>query len=210
MRNIAIAIVSCALLAGTLFAQNQQQGITANTSNPSTDNTKIQMQNGREVLGGTEPEARIQRETLHELLMLPYYSVFDDLRYSVNGSTVTLMGAVVDPSVKSDAEARVKKIEGVTNVVNNIKVLPPSSMDDQIRRAEYRAIYGTDGLYRYAMGAVPSIHIIVDNGHVTLTGVVNSQADKEMAKMRASGVPGVLGQVNDDLQVVNSSNKSGA
>lgn len=210
MRNIAIAIVSCAMLAATSFAQNQQQGITANTSNPSPDNTKIQMQKGREVLGGTEPEARIQRETLHELLMLPYYSVFDDLRYSVNGSTVTLMGAVVNPSVKSDAEARVKKIEGVDKVVNNIKVLPPSPMDDQIRRAEYRAIFGNDGLYRYAMGAVPSIHIIVDNGHVTLTGIVNNQADKQMAMMRASQVPGVLGQVNNDLQVANRSNKSGA
>lgn len=211
MRKIAIAILSCVLLGGgTLFAQNQQQGIAANTSNPSPDNTKIQTRNGREVLGGTEPEARIQRETLHELLMLPYYSVFDDLRYSVNGNTVTLMGAVRDPVVKSDAENRVKKIEGVQKVINNIKVLPPSPMDDQIRRAEYRAIYGSDGLYRYAMGAVPSIHIIVDNGHVTLTGVVDSEADKNMAKIRASSVPGVLGQVNNELQVVNNGNKTGA
>lgn len=209
MRKLAIAILSCALVGGTAFAQNQQQGITANSSNPSPDTTKVQTQNGREVLGGTEPEQRIQRETLHELLMLPYYSVFDDLRFAVNGNTVTLMGAVTNPTVKSDAENRVKKIEGVQKVINNIKVLPPSSMDDHIRREEYRAIYGSDGLYRYAMGAVPSIHIIVDNGHVTLTGVVDNEADKNEAKIRASSVPGVLGEVNNDLQVANNGNKTG-
>ena len=208
MRNLAIAIVSCALFVGTMFAQNQQQGIAANASNPSPDNTKIQTQNGREVLSGVEPDARIQRETLHELLMLPYYSVFDDLRFSVSGNTVTLMGAVTNPTVKSDAEARVKKIEGVSNVVNNIKVLPPSPMDDQIRREVYRAIYGSDGLYRYAMGAVPSIHIIVDNGHVTLTGIVDNQADKQMATIRAGQVPGIFGKINNELQVANN-NKSG-
>jgi hyperosmotically inducible periplasmic protein len=206
MRRTVISMCLAVLMAGAAWAQNQNQGIAANSDTPST---KVQNQKAREVLGGTEPEQRIQREVLHELLMLPYYSVFDDLKYEVNGNTVTLMGAVVNPTVKSDAEGRVKHIEGVQNVVNNIKVLPPSSMDDQIRREEYRAIYGSDGLYRYAMGAVPSIHIIVDNGHVTLTGMVDNQADKNDAKLRASSVPGVLGQVQDDLQVANSGNKGG-
>jgi hyperosmotically inducible protein len=203
MRKTVISMLLSVLMVGAAVAQNQPN------SQNQKNGTSVQTQNGREVLGGTsEPEQRIQREVLHELLMLPYYSIFDDLKYEVNGSTVTLLGDVTNPTVKSDAEASVKHIEGVQNVVNNIKVLPPSSMDDQIRRQEYRAIFSSDGLYRYAEGAVPSIHIIVDNGHVTLTGYVDSQSDKQLALMRASGVPGVLGKVNNDLQVANSS-KSG-
>ena len=143
---------------------------------------------------------RIARETLHELLMLPYYSVFDDLAFKVDGNTVTLLGAVVNPSLKSDAIARVKKIEGVDKVIDNIEVLPPSPMDDRIRRAEYRAIYGDDALFKYSMGAVPSIHIIVKNGHVTLTGVVDNPGDKNLATMRAKAVPDVF-SVDDQLQV---------
>jgi hyperosmotically inducible periplasmic protein len=149
---------------------------------------------------------RIARETMHELLMLPYYSVFDDLAYSVNGDTVTLMGEVVNPSLKSDAEGAVKHIEGVKRVVNNIEVLPPSSMDDHIRREEYRAIFGSSDLYRYAMGAVPSIHIIVKNGHVKLVGAVDNEGDKNMANIRAKSVPGVF-SVDDDLQVMNNKSK---
>ena len=136
-------------------------------------------------------------EVRHQLVMLPYYSVFDDLGYNVNGSVVTLYGAVRQPWLKSDAEHAVKHIDGVTQVVNNIKVLPLSPMDDQIRRAEYRAIFGFGGLYRYAMGANPSVHIIVDNGHVTLTGVVSNQGDKNVAYVRANGVPGVFSVTND-------------
>ena len=203
MRKTVIAILLSMLLAGAALAQDQNHGISANT----TPDTAKSQATSREVLGGTEPEQHLQREVLHELLMLPYYSVFDDLKFEVNGSTVTLMGAVTNPTVKSDAEGRVKHIEGVTNVINNVKVLPPSPMDDQIRRQEYRSIYGSDGLYRYAMGAIPSIHIIVNNGHVTLTGVVDSQSDKQLATMRASQVPGIFGQVNNQLQVAN--NKSG-
>jgi len=110
---------------------------------------------------------------------------------------VTLSGQVTWPVVKSDAEHAVKKIPGVTQVVDNIKVLPLSPLDNQIRRAEYRAIFGFGSLYRYAMGAVPSIHIIVDNGHVTLVGVVDNEADKNMANIRANGVPGVFSVTND-------------
>ena len=154
----------------------------------------------RQKLGGTDPSARIAREVMHEMLMLPYYSVFDNLAFRVEGYTVQLYGQVVKPALKSDAEASVKHIEGVQKVVNNIEVLPPSSMDDRVRRAEYRAIYGFDGLSRYSWGTVPSIHIIVKGGHVTLVGVVDNPMDKQMAEMRAKGVSGVF-SVDDQLQV---------
>ena len=134
----------------------------------------------------------------HELVSLPYYNVFDNLAYRVDpGGVVTLTGQVTWPVVKSDAEHAVKKIPGVTQVVDNIQVLPVSPMDNQIRRAEYRAIFSFGSLYRYAMGAVPSIHIIVDNGHVTLVGVVDNEADKNMANIRANGVPGVFSVTNN-------------
>ena len=147
-------------------------------------------------------ENRISREVRHELLMLPYYSVFDDLAYSVNGDTVTLYGNVSNPTLKKDAENVVKKIEGVEHVDNRINVLPPSPMDDQIRLATYRAIYSKAPLQKYGWGAVPSIHIIVNNGRVTLTGVVDNQADKELANITANSVPGVFG-VQNNLQVAN-------
>src|SRR5271157_1556233 len=128
----------------------------------------------------------------HQLVMLPYFSVFDNLAYRVDGNTVTLYGEVVRPVLKDDAERAVKHIEGVTQVVNDIKVLPLSPFDNQIRRAEYRAIFNSAGLYRYGMGVIPSIHIIVDNGHVTLIGVVSNQGDKNLAGIRANGVSGVF------------------
>jgi hyperosmotically inducible periplasmic protein len=137
----------------------------------------------------------------HQLAMVPWYGVFDDLAYSVNGTQVTLTGAVVNPATKNDAVAYVKDIKGVTSVVDNIKLLPPSSMDSQIRRAEYRSIFGFSDLYRYSMGSIPSIHIIVDNGHVTLVGYVSNKADSQMAYMRANSVPGVF-SVTNDLQIV--------
>jgi osmotically-inducible protein OsmY len=140
---------------------------------------------------------RIVREVRHELVMLPYYGVFDNLAYSVNGRNVTLMGQVTRPTLKSDAEHVVKNIEGVEHVDNKIQVLPLSSMDDRIRMAEYRAIYGQTGLDRYALQAVPPIHIIVDNGHVTLEGVVANQGDKDMAGIRANGVSGVFSVTNN-------------
>ena len=156
----------------------------------------------RRKLGGTEPTQRIAREVMHEMLMLPWYSVFDNLAFRVEGDTVHLYGQVVNPSLKSDAEASVKHIEGVQKVINDIEVLPPSPMDDRIRRAEFRAIYGFDGLSRYAGGAVPSIHIIVKGGHVTLVGVVDNATDKNIAEIQAKGVPGVF-SVDNQLQVAN-------
>ncbi len=135
----------------------------------------------------------------HELVMLPYYSVFDNLEYKVDNGTVTLYGEVTRPVLKSDAGNVVKHLAGVTDVVNNIKVLPLSPFDNRIRAAEYRAIFGFSNLYRYAMGANPSVHIIVENGHVTLKGVVANEADRNLAYIRANGVPGVFSVTNDLL-----------
>lgn len=147
----------------------------------------------------TEPKSHqnLVREVRHQLVMLPYYSVFDNLAYKVEGDKVILEGQVVRPSLKSDAEAAVKSIEGVSAVVNNIEVLPTSPADDRIRLAEYRAIYGSAGLDRYALQAVPSIHIIVKAGNVTLEGVADSEADKNMAGIRANGVSGVFSVKNN-------------
>ncbi len=145
----------------------------------------------------------ITKEVHHELVMLPYYNVFDDLSYRVDGSTVTLFGAVTNPVLKSDAENVVKKIEGVTRVNNQIEVLPLSPNDEQIRRAVFRAIYGSQGLQNYALAAVPSIHIIVKNGNVTLVGSVISEMDKNLAGMAAKQVPGTFSVTND--LVVNKS-----
>ncbi len=146
---------------------------------------------------------RITREVRHELVMLPYYSVFDNLAYRVDGTRVTLFGQVTRPTLKSDAENAVKKIEGVTGVTNEIEVLPLSPNDDRLRIAVYHAIFSKPALQRYEMGAVPPIHIIVKNGNVTLIGVVGSQADKTMAGMAANAVPGVF-SVKNDLTVENS------
>jgi hyperosmotically inducible protein len=153
--------------------------------------------------GGSRPEEVVAKKVRHELVMLPYYNVFDVLSFRVDGNTVTLMGDVTRPVLKDDAGRAVKHVEGVQTVVNNIKVLPLSPFDNQIRRAEYRAIFGYAGLYRYALGTQPSIRIIVDNGHVTLVGVVSNEGDKNLINIRANGVPGVF-SVTNDLQVARS------
>jgi hyperosmotically inducible protein len=141
--------------------------------------------------------ANLVKEVRHQLVLLPYYSVFDNLAFKVEGDRVTLLGQVVRPTLKSDAEAAVKSIEGVAAVVNNIEVLPLSPMDDQLRGAVYRAIYGDSALFRYGESAVPSIHIIVKNGNVTLVGVVDNETDKNLANLRASGVPNVFSVKNE-------------
>ncbi|MGH9405986.1 MAG: BON domain-containing protein [Terriglobia bacterium] len=145
-------------------------------------------------------ETWLNKQVQHRLATLPWYGVFDNLAYKVQGNQVVLYGEVVRPVTKSDAAGAVKGLEGVTRVVNHIKVLPLSPMDERIRLAEYRAIFSQPSLSRYAMGAIPSIHIIVDNGHVTLTGVVDNSTDKNLASMRAQGVPGVF-SVTNHLQV---------
>jgi hyperosmotically inducible protein len=146
-------------------------------------------------------EARIQKEVRHELLMLPYFSVFDYIAFQVKGDTVILQGEVTRPTLKSDAENVVKHIEGVEHVINNIDVLPPSPMDEQLRLALYRAIYGYPSLEKYALGVQKPIRIIVKNGRVTLEGVVDSDTDKNLVTVRANSVPGVF-SVTNDLRVV--------
>lgn len=154
-------------------------------------------------VNGAPDESEIAKKVRHELVMLPYYNIFDDLAFRLDGSTVTLLGAVVDPTLKNDAGRVVKKAPGVEQVVNNIEVLPVSPMDNQIRRAEYRAIYGDPALStRYGFRALPSIHIIVKNGNVTLEGVVANEADKNLVGIRANGVPNVFG-VTNNLMVEN-------
>jgi hyperosmotically inducible protein len=144
---------------------------------------------------------RIVREVRHELVTLPYYGVFDWLQFEPQGDTVILRGQVVRPSTKSDAESRVKDIEGVAKVVNEIEVLPVSPSDDRLRLALYRTIYGQNSpLFRYATQAVPSIHIIVNRGHATLKGVVANKGDANIAYIRARGVPGLF-SVKSELTI---------
>ena len=145
-------------------------------------------------------QARIQKEVRHELVMLPYFTVFDNIAFQVDGGTVTLLGQVTQPSLKSDAENAVKHIEGVQQVNNKIDVLPPSPMDNQLRVALYRAIYGYPALEKYAMGVQKPIRIIVSSGHVTLEGVVDNATDKDVAGLRANGVPGTF-SITNNLQV---------
>jgi hyperosmotically inducible protein len=176
-------LAACGLLASSSYAQPNATAGTSRPASPQDSNSND-----------------IQREVMHELRMLPYYSVFDDLKYTVNGTTVTLEGDVVNPTTKSDAEGAVKHILGVTSVIDNIRVLPPSPDDDRIRRAEYRAIYSEPQLSKYAYNSVQGIHIIVNTGHVTLEGDVDSQTDKNVANIKANGVPGVF-SVTNNLQV---------
>jgi osmotically-inducible protein OsmY len=140
---------------------------------------------------------RIQKEVRHELVMLPYLDVFDNLAYKVDGYNVTLFGQVTNPTVKSDAEKSVQKIEGVEKVDNQIEVLPVSPMDDGLRRRLFRTIYGYAPLQKYALPTIKPIRIIVKNGHVTLEGVVNNDGDKNIAGIRANSVPGVFSVTNN-------------
>ena len=144
---------------------------------------------------------RITREVRHELLMLPYFGVFDYIAFKVDGGTVTLLGEVVRPVLKSDAENSIKHIEGVDKVDNQIEVLPPSGMDDGLRIQLFRTIYGFPALEKYSLGVQKPIRIIVKGGRVTLEGVVDSQADKDLVGNRANGVSGIF-QVTNNLQVV--------
>lgn len=150
-----------------------------------------------------QQEERIVREVRHELLMLPYYGVFDIIGFKVNGNNVVLTGAVTRPVLKSDAENVVKRIEGVGSVDNQIEVLPPSPMDDRLRLRLFRAIYGYPPLQKYDLGTIKPIRIIVKNGHVRLEGVVDNEGDKNLAGIRANSVPGIF-EVQNNLQVVPS------
>jgi hyperosmotically inducible protein len=146
-------------------------------------------------------QERIIKEVRHELLMLPYFGVFDYIAYKVDGDTVTLLGQVVRPTLKSDSENAVKRIEGVEKVDNQIEVLPPSPGDDRIRQRTFRAIYQYPALQKYELGVQKPIRIIVKGGHVTLEGVVDNETDKNLAGIRANGVSGTF-SVTNNLQVV--------
>lgn len=151
----------------------------------------------------SKSQERITREVRHELLMLPYFGVFDYIAYKVDGDTVTLLGAVVRPSLKSDAGNVVKHIEGVEKVDNQIEVLPTSSIDDGLRIQLFHAIYGYPPLEKYALGVQKPIRLIVKNGRATLEGAVDSEADKNLVNVRANGVSGLFA-VTNNLQVVPS------
>lgn len=179
----AFGVCGLALLLGA-FATHAQQAQEGRSNNIAT----------------AQETANIAREVHHQLAMLPYYTVFDNIGYQVTGNNVTLTGQVAVAVNRDDAQNAVKGIEGIGQINNQIQVLPPSPMDDQIRREEYRAIFGFDSLGKYAFMNIPAIHIIVSGGHVTLYGVVNNQADKDMVGVRANGVPNVF-SVTNNLQV---------
>ncbi|HEX5707700.1 MAG TPA: BON domain-containing protein [Pyrinomonadaceae bacterium] len=141
--------------------------------------------------------AQLEKKVRKELVTLPYFGVFDNLAYEVDGSTVTLHGQVVRPSTRKDAERRVARLAGVERVVNRIEVLPVSSFDDRIRVATYRAIARTGGMFRYFQGANPSVHIVVNRGHVSLEGVVSSEMDRRLAEIAARGVAGSFSVTNN-------------
>lgn len=187
MNRIGFALLASALLVSSGFA--------------AKDNKDDKQGHVDPYVTGPANESRIVQEMRHQLVMLPYYGVFDDLGFTVNGGTVTLMGQVTQPVLKDDAGRVAKRVEGVTNVVNNIEVLPLSPNDDNIRRGAYRAIYGDPSLStRYGFRALPSIHIIVKNGNIRLEGVVANEMDRNLAGIRANGVPGAF-KVQNDLKV---------
>ncbi len=201
-RTLGVVFLVLFGFAAIGFAQPAQPVASKDQAAQLQPSSAVQSQDADETLS-PQSQDRLVREVRHQLIMLPYYSVFDTLAFRVDGRTVTLEGQVTQPVIKSDAENSVKRIEGVEKVVNNIDVLPPSSSDNRIRRAVYRSIYSYGPLFKYGGMAVPPIHIIVKNGHVTLDGVVDNEGDKNVAGMRANQVPGTF-QVTNNLRVVNS------
>jgi hyperosmotically inducible periplasmic protein len=147
--------------------------------------------------------ADLEKGVRHEILMYSNYTLWDDISFRVDNGNVSLLGAVSQPYKKSDIERIVQHIPGVASVTNEIKVLPLSMQDDRLRLQVARAIFRDPALSRYAMGAVPAIHIIVDNGKVTLTGAVNNALEKQVAGMRASAAGLSFGPVVNNLTVDN-------
>lgn len=175
MRRFLFAVVAMITLCQLLPAQRDQ---------PSARSTE-----------------RIEKEVRHEILMLPWFGVFDNIAFKVDGYNVTLLGQVARPSLKGDAEKAVKGIEGVEKVDNQIEVLPPSPMDDRLRTRLFGAIYGYAPLQKYDLGVQKPIRIIVKNGRCILEGVVDNDGDKNFAGMRANGVSGLF-SVTNNLRVV--------
>jgi len=186
MKRIGIFMMSCLFLLVTMSAAAQKNQPQLQTTRPAPDRTT----------------ALLADEIRHQVLTLPYYGMFDWIEAQIlpDGS-VTLSGEVVRDSTKMDAESRVRKLEGVTKVVNQIELLPASQNDDQIRRETYRAIFKSDSsLFEYATRAASPLHIIVKDGHVALKGLVNTAMDKQLAYMAAAAVPGVF-DVKNELTV---------
>ena len=168
-----------------------------------SSNGPVMADYGKKITAGTPAEQRIAKEVRHELLMQPWYSLFDDLEFSVQGDAVTLSGYVTGEhaGTKSSAEKVAKQIEGVEKVVNNIEVLPPSPVDDRVREQAYRAMVASAPLSKYFWEASPSIRIIVKNQRIILRGIVYSEGDKNIATITANGIPGTFG-VTNELRVV--------
>ncbi len=145
--------------------------------------------------------SRVERQVRRELVTLNNYTVFDNIVFKVDDSKVTLMGHVTRPVLKRGAEKSIRNIEGVQEIDNQIQVLPVSPNDDRIRTGTYRAIYYHPVFTRHAIRAVPSIHIVVENGDVTLEGFVNSEMEKNLAYSQARGVAGAF-SVTNNLMVV--------
>jgi hyperosmotically inducible protein len=198
MKKIASNNFAALLLWALILAMGLSLSATSSLAAAPASN-KNQSQNGTQ-----NSEAWLANQVRHQLVMLPWLSVFDNLEYSVQGNKVVLAGQVVRPVLKDEAASAVKHIEGVEEVDNQIEVLPVSNFDDQIRRAELREIYSFPSLQRYGPGTIPGIHIIVNNGHVTLEGVVDNQTDKNVAGIRASSVPNVF-SVTNNLRVQGAS-----
>jgi hyperosmotically inducible protein len=189
MKRLRFSTISSGLFAALLMAGGLQVEATA---------TKLESK--ADLAGGkspAQPSQWLENKVRHELVMLPYYGVFDNLNYRVDGARVELFGEVSRPTLKSDAERVVARIEGVDTVVNHIEVLPVSFNDNRIRVAVYRAIFGDSALHRYRLGAVPPIHIIVKNGDVALEGVVANEMDRNIANLRANEVGGVFSVTNN-------------
>jgi hyperosmotically inducible protein len=191
--SLAISAQQAAQSSTSGAAQSQENAPAITVTGP------VVADYGKNVTGGNSVEDKIAKEVRHELLMLPYYSLFDNLGYTVQDRTVTLTGTLTsqDSVTKTDAEKAVKGIEGVEKVLNNIQVLPPSPMDDRIRERTYQALNRTAGLSRYFWEAAPSIHIIVQNGRVSLEGYVLNEADKNIAGITAKTVPGAFSVTNN-------------
>ena len=208
-KNLVVnAALSAVLILGSSALAVAQAGTTSATNKGAQagsagDQQMIQVLPGvKQTITGTDrQQVQIAKEVRHELAMLPYYSIFDDLEYRVDGSTVILGGKVITNGLKSDAASAVKNVEGVTKVVNNIQELPLFPEDQRIRIQVARQIFSFGNLSRYSWEAAPTIHIIVQSGHVTLAGVVDTEADKNAAGMQANQVSGVF-SVQNNLQVV--------
>jgi hyperosmotically inducible protein len=191
---VVLALSFLAVAAGAQSAQPPM-------SNQSMSNQPAPAQAPPEAALPPEAQAKIAKAINHNVIMLPYYGIFDSLSYQLQGRTVILTGEVTNPSLKPDAERAVKKVEGVDKVVNNIEILPPSPIDQQIRERVRKTIYSYGPLFKYSRDPNPPIRIIVKNSRVTLEGVVDSEGDKNLCTLRVNQISSVL-SVTNNLRVV--------